>query len=273
MEWAATPLGSSFAALAAADPLLPVLAGPPPVADADGTWTTLAAYLADDGAAIDASVARISAFYRTPTRAAVAYFSRWWASRVAHVAVFPLVHDRRTFLPAADELWLRHAEWVDGVAVTDPRALVLDGDPATGAEVVAGEAELRRRAVAWLVALSAPVIEALCRRATIAERQHWAAVADGIAEACVLAGESTGDRDAAWAIGEDLMDLASPPLRLRPRRFVLDHDGVVEASVVKVQCDLAYLDGQVPRHFCVPCPIVKDDERRLRLIDERLHPH
>lgn len=274
MGWAATPLGTSFAALAAANSRMPVHAGPPPAADPDGSWWSLAAYLADDGTALDSSIDRIGAFYGVPRRAAVAYFSRWWAMWAAAVAVFPLVHDRRTFLPRAEHLWLRHADWVDGVAVTAAPALVLTGDlGAADADVVADEDALRRRAMTWLVELAAPMVDALGRRATIAARQHWAAVADGIAEACVLAGESTGERDAAWAECEALLDLASPPLQLRPRRFVLDHDGAIEASVVKVQCDLAYLDGKVPRHFCVPCPIVKDDERRLRLIDERLHPH
>lgn len=275
MNWEATPLGASFTALAAASPRLPVIAGRPP-ADPDGTWVSLAEYGSADGLALDQSVAAISKFYGVGHRVAVAYFSRWWASRVAHVIVFPLVRDQRVFLPVADELWLRLCEWVDGVAMGHPRALVLAGDPAATspeAELVGDETMLHRRAVERLLELGAPMIETLCRQATIAERQHWAAVADGIGEACILAGEATGNRDHAWQISEQLIDLASPPLRLRPRRYVLDHDGIVEAAVVKAQCDLAYMNGCLPRHYCLPCPIVKDDERRLRLIDEREHPH
>jgi hypothetical protein len=274
MTWDSTALGASVRALAGASALLPVRTGRPPRHDGEGEWTTVAEYV--EGPALDATIERIADLYGTPPRVAVAYFSRWWASRAAHAVAFPLVRDRRAFVPHPDELWLRHAGWIDGLALERPRALVLADDPGAGtdgATTVATDAELRRRAMQALVDLAAPMVDALCRRARISERQHWASIADGIAEACVLAGESTGERERAWAACEELLALATPPLHIRPRRFVLDHDGEVEVAVVKVQCDLAYLDGRSPKHFCLPCPIVKDAERRARMIEQRLHPH
>lgn len=207
------------------------------------------------------------------------------AGALAELVIGVLFDQRRCVELTLGAVSLRFgaAARLDEMSVASPAVAVMADDPAAGepgTTVVASEGRLRAVAVEGLVAVFAPLTEAVRARAPFGLRGMWGTLADHLAEVAVRrARERRLDVDGAWSAAEILIaELAArePLLRARPRRQVVTCDAGTGTFVAKGTCCLIYKAADRPGSgpasarrliesaACTSCPLRSADDRATR---------
>jgi len=168
-----------------ADEYVSVIAGPPPVDEAD-RWIRVRD-LTRDSRVVDAALASATAVCGGVRDAGAAYLSGWVADLIVGKAYGAMASTARTWVLDPERMWMRrHPEgWFDGFAIGDVPVRVLTSDPAAtdhDARVVASDDpdELANALAADAVALLTPVFAVIRPRASIGTRGMWGMAADGV---------------------------------------------------------------------------------------------
>ena len=246
-----------------------------------GTWTTVPRLVADGGRGLEllatsARIAHPGLDARHVWRSMVGVIG-WPSAEVNAVLVRRARRLVRT--PPADvvlRLRLDGAEaGVDGLWWRGLRLAVLPADPLAGhpdVDVV-DEGELHRLLVVDLVALLAPVVDAVQPRARCGRRGLWASVFDCVVHPFAAPGPDDASADDQRRRVERLRDAAATtPLDHRPSWVVFEHAGRTVATLHRAACCIAHewpaemhhrrADGLDPRwdRYCTACPLIPESE-------------
>ena len=262
----------------------PVAAGGTP---SPGGWVGLDRLLADDRALDSWYATELGATARGHRDLAGALIGYRLAGSLAELVVGTLLDQRRSLPLAPRSIGLRFggAARLDALSVSAPLVVLAPDDPdagAAGASVVDAAdvaGGLRDAAVEALVAVFAPVAEAVRARAPFGRRGLWGTLTDHVAEVAVRrARERGGDVDAAWEAASALLDdlvTRRPDARTRPRRQVVASRRGPQVVVAKGTCCLVYkagapvddrgaAAGRIGPDACTSCPLRPESERARR---------
>ena len=140
---------------------------------------------------------------------------------------------------------------------------------------------MRAAAADGLVAVFAPLADAVRARAPFGRRGMWGTLADHLAEVAVRRARERGRApDVALAEAERLVDAVADrasDLRTRPRRQVVSTARGPETVVTKGTCCLIYkasarpgdrgaAAGLIGTAACTSCPLRSDEDRARRFV-------
>jgi hypothetical protein len=213
------------------------------------------------------------------------------AGALAELVVGCLVDQGRCvdLTPAGVSLRFGDAARLDELSVASPTVAVLPDDAAAGdpgTHVASSTGELADRAVDGLVAVFAPVADAVRSRAPFGLRGMWGTLADHLAEVAVGRARERGRAvEGPCAAASALIDRLAerqPLVVARPRRQDVHGAAGTGAFVVKGTCCLVYKaagpppgavrDGSrramarraIDAAACASCPLRSEDDRHDR---------
>lgn len=233
----------------------------------DGRWITLPELLGGDAAELRALHEGFIAF-GAPAPAAATYLAGWFAGTLAAAIGYALAVAQAGLL--ADERGVRWhldpAGWPDALELGEPRTVVPPGHAWAGqhgVDVVEPET-CARQAVADLVSLVRPLIDACHRLAKVGRAGLWNEVGDGLGMALAHQwhAEATPER---LAVLRDAVTLPGVPWRARPRlSWAATSFGPVHVAQ-KGGCCLAFTAGGTAE-YCGTCSLRSPDDADARQV-------
>jgi hypothetical protein len=166
-------------------------------------------------------------------------------------------------------------QFLRGLRLLAPRAIVLESDPAAGTpgfETVPNLEALTDALFAEVGRLAGPLLAAFQARKLVAPANAWGILIDSLAEGFLAAGRTMIGLDAAWDLWRRASDGRPFPLRRRPRRLSFAVDGRPEEIMVRSHCCLYYSLPQAKEgahRYCLSCYLETDENRIQRLAERR----
>ncbi|MEU7815807.1 (2Fe-2S)-binding protein [Pseudonocardia sp. NPDC049154] len=211
---------------------------------------------------------------RAPSEVAMSLLSGMTGPVVRPLAVASILFARLPLVTSATVWVRRRGRITDRAALTCPVAVLAD-DPLAGRTPVV--ADLRAELAERLVGLCAPVVDELHRATRYGRRNLWGGLGDVLSSHSLWAGRHRGDDPDAlvdlFAEVQGVLDRVRDRIGVnfdRPVPFPLRGHGRATLAQVRGTCCLHYripsrthADGS-PR-YCGTCPLIDDEERRVRL--------
>ncbi|MGH2584666.1 MAG: hypothetical protein ACRDJE_07100 [Dehalococcoidia bacterium] len=168
---------------------------------------------------------------------------------------------------------LHDSNWLNRVAVLEPRAVVLPGDELAGTPGVRtapDHAALTDALFGETAAFVEPLLAGFVPRKLVARANGSGSALDYLAYGFQIAGRAGLGLDAAWQAWGQATGGRTFPTRRRPRRFEYEVDSAGDELLVRAGCCLYYVlpracEGGEPQ-YCTSCFIQSDERRLERLV-------
>lgn len=241
---------------------LPIFTGRYDEAATAGTWVGAQALLAADAAPLRATHAHLVTAYGATPAAAAKWLVSWVAGELAGVVGFTLAAASAGLLvERAAVRWRMGPDGRPGRVDPGPAAVaVAVGHPWAGMDGVEVVEDVAGRAVAALVEVAGPLVEACRRLGRVGRAAAWTEVADGVGTAVLHVPGLPVQQRAVDALNAAL-DTAGAPWRRRPLLRVADTDIGLLYLGRKAGCCLSYQTPPGPE----PDPTTLDDRARAYL--------
>jgi hypothetical protein len=269
LSWQGSPLAVSVGWVARLMPMVSVHLGEPVSSD-ETDWFALER-LAEPELG-DRVIARVAERTEAPFALGAVYSFRYALYTVLRIAGYLFAAEGRVPVLRGNVL-IADRDWLNHIALLEPRAVVLEGDSLTGLpgiRAVTDEAALEDALFEETAALVEPLLAGFAPRKLVARATGWGAALDTLAYGFQLAGRGDLGLDAAWERWERTIAVREFGFRRRPRRFQYEVDGEQDELLVRSGCCLYFTSErakQAERRYCTSC-YIETDERRLEILTE-----
>lgn len=232
----------------------------------------------------DRILERMAQEYKTTPSVAGSYTFRAANYLAVGLAGFLFVMERR--VPRLHgSVALLDRNFLNGLRLLEPRAIVLETDSAAGTPGVEAVPDLDALTDALfdeVSRLAGPLLAAFQARKLVAPVNAWGILIDSLASGFLAAGRAGIGLDAAWASWHRAIAGRSFPVRRRPRRVQFDVDGQPHEVMVRSHCCLYFTlprAKEAAHQYCSSCYLETDERRIQRLIAsyraqaEKRHDH
>jgi len=267
-RWEYSPLAASLERAAGLMPNVTLLHGEPD--RHRNTWITPEGLAERESG--DRVIKRIAEHSEATFEVAANYSFRYAISVALRLAGYLFATERRVPVLRGNVL-LHDSDWLNRVAVLEPRAIVLPGDELAGSpgvRIVRDHATLTDALFGETAAFVEPLLAGFVPRKLVARANGWGLVLDYLAHGFQMAGRGGLGLDTAWQEWDRAIAGRTFPTRRRPRRFEYEVDGAGDELLVRAGCCLYYVLPQArgggERQYCTSCFIPNDEWRMERLV-------